>query len=138
MRTRATTQTYPLDGLELLEWLAAAFAVADRAARGRAEDVLEARLSGAAVRALEGLALELDELWPAGSLRRGRREARLAKLLPPLGRDPVGRPRIVEHDLDLRLGAELANPLGHLVAHHLKRGATEEGRRELDANASVH
>ncbi len=55
-----------LDRLELLERLAAALAVADRPARSRAEDVLEARLRRAAVRALERLALELDELRAAG------------------------------------------------------------------------
>ena len=43
------------DRLELLERLAAAAAVADRAARGRAEDVLQLRVGRAAVRAAEAV-----------------------------------------------------------------------------------
>src|SRR5262245_22150736 len=125
------------DRLELLEGLAAALAVADRAARRRTEDVLEARLGRAAVRALERLALELHELRAAGLTRCGRREARRAELGSALGRDPVRRPRVVEHDLDVGLGAELADPLGHLVAHHLERRTAEEGRRELDMHGPV-
>src|SRR6266513_4135348 len=128
----------PLDGLELLEGLVAAVAVADRPARGGAEDVLEARLGRAAVRALERLALELDELRAAGLARRGWCEAGLAKLLAALRRDPVRRPRVVEQDLDLGLGPELADPLGHLISHYLERRAAEKGRRELDPHATVH
>ena len=61
----------------------------------------------------------------------------LAELLAAFGRDPVGRPRVVEDHLDLGLGAELSDALGHLVAHHLERRAAEEGRRELDVNGAV-
>ena len=61
-----------------------------------------------------------------------RREAGRSELLAALGRDPVGRPGVVEHDLDLRLGAELRDPLRHLRAHHLQSRAAEESRRELD------
>src|SRR5512133_2891300 len=61
-----------LDRLELLEGLAAALAVADRSTRRRPEDVLEPRLRRAAVRALERLALELDELRAPRYPRRGR------------------------------------------------------------------
>src|SRR3954462_13449702 len=50
------------DRLELLERLSAAAAVAERAARRRAEDVLERRVRGAAVRAPVYGRLELDEL----------------------------------------------------------------------------
>jgi hypothetical protein len=63
-----------LDRLELLEGLPATLAVADRAARGRAEDVFEPRFRRAAIRALERLALQLDELRPARFARRRRRE----------------------------------------------------------------
>ncbi len=126
-----------LDRLELLERLAAALAVTDRAARGWAEDVFEPRLRRAAIRALERLALELDQLRAAGFPRRRRSEPGLAQLLAALGRDPVGRPRVVEDHLDVRLRAELADPLGHLVAHHLECRAAEEGRRELDVDGAV-
>ena len=70
-----------LDRLELLERLAAALAPADRAARRRAEDVLEPRLGRAAVRAAERLRLQLHERRRARRARRRRREARDAQLL---------------------------------------------------------
>ena len=73
----------------------------------------------------------------AGLPRSWRGEAGRAELLAALRRDPVGRPRVVEDHLYLGLGAELADPLGHLVAHHVERGAAEKGRRELDANRAV-
>src|SRR2546423_4848007 len=50
-----------LDRLELLERLAAGLAVTKRAARRRAEDVLEARLGRAAVGTAEDLRLQLDK-----------------------------------------------------------------------------
>src|SRR5437763_8764283 len=84
-----------LDRLELLERLAAALAPADRAARRRAEDVLELRLRGAAVRAAERLRLQLHERRRAGRARRRRREAGFAELLASGGGDAVGRPRVV-------------------------------------------
>src|SRR5437763_11972897 len=84
-----------LDRLELLERLAAALAPADRAARGRAEDVLERRLRRAAVGAAERLRLQLDERRRARRARRRWGEAGIAQLLAPRGRDAVGRPRIV-------------------------------------------
>src|SRR5215207_7581521 len=136
MRTRAMSRTY-LNGLELLERLPAARAVADRQARSGAEDVLEKRVRRAAVRALEGAGLQLDELGLAG-LARGRwREARTPELLSAFRSNPVGRPRVVENHLDVGLAAERANRLGHLIAHHLERRAPEEGRRELDADPIV-
>ena len=64
-----------LDRLELLERLTAAVAVAQRAARRRAEEVLELRVRRAAVGAAERAGLELDELRPARFSRRRRREA---------------------------------------------------------------
>src|SRR4051794_37897965 len=122
-----------LDRLELLERLPAALAVAQRAARGRAEDVLQARLRRAAVRAAERARLQLDELRAAGRARRGWREAGLAQLLAALRRDAVGRP-VVDH-VDLRLRAELRHARGDRVAHRLERRAAEERRCELDAHA---
>src|SRR5205809_6923192 len=86
-----------LKRLELLERLAAARAVAERPARRRAEDVLQARLRRAAVRAAEGAFLQLDELRRGALSRRRRREAGGAELLAALGADPVRRPGIVEH-----------------------------------------
>ena len=53
---------------------------------------------GERYRALAG---ELDERRRAGGTRRGGREARVPELLTALRRDPVGRPGVVEHDLDL-------------------------------------
>ena len=100
----------PSDRLELLEGLAAAVAVADRAARSRPEDVLEPRLGRAAVRALERLAPQLDELRTAASRGAGGAKPDCAELLATRGRDPVGRPRVVEDHLDVGLGAELADP----------------------------
>src|SRR3954451_14170806 len=100
---RAARARSSSDRLELLERLAAALAVAQRAARCRAEDVLEPRLRRAAVGAAEDIRLQLDELRCACLPRCGRREARLAELLAAGRRDPVGRPRVVGHDLDLRL-----------------------------------
>ena len=60
------------DRLELLERLAAAAAVAQRAARRRAEDVLERRVARAAVRAAEPVRLELHKGRRGGLSRRGR------------------------------------------------------------------
>ena len=57
------------DGLELLERLAAALAVAERAARGGAEDVLEAGLGRAAVGTAEDSRPELDEIDLSGRPR---------------------------------------------------------------------
>src|SRR5262245_45959288 len=70
------------DGLELLERLPAALAVADRAARRRPEDVLEARLVRAAVRAAERLRLQLDEARRRSLARCRWRKARGTELLP--------------------------------------------------------
>ena len=63
------------------------------------------------------------------------REARLAQLLAPFGRDPVGRPGVVQHDVDLRLAAERDHRLLHLPPHRVERRAAQEGGRELDPNA---
>src|SRR5436305_11477725 len=101
------------------------------------EDVLEPRLRRAAVGAAEDIRLQLDELRCACLPRCGRREARLAELLAAGRRDPVGRPRVVGHDLDLRLGAEPGDLPLHRPLHHLERGAAEKGRRELDPDVSV-
>src|SRR5262245_17660806 len=81
-----------LNRLELLERLAAGFAVAERAARGRAENVVEPRVARAAVRTAEGVALELDEFRRRDIAGRWGIEAGAAELLPPLRRDAVGRP----------------------------------------------
>src|SRR3954451_1955764 len=126
-----------LDRLELLERLAAALAVAERAARGRAEDVLEARLRRAAVGAAEGICLQLDEFRGRCFPRRRRCEACRAQLLAAGRRDPVGRPRVVGDDLDLGLGAEAGDLLLHRPLHHLERRAAEEGGCELDPDLSV-
>ena len=56
-RGRGSSSREKLDRLELLERLAAAVAVAERAARGRPEDVLEARLGRVAVRAAKDVRL---------------------------------------------------------------------------------
>src|SRR5262245_24662399 len=111
-----------LDRLELLERLAAVVAVADRAARRRAEEVLEARRHGAAVRAPEAV-LELHQLEPGRGPRGRRSEPRGAELLPAGGRDVVGRPRVVEPDPDVRRPAELGDLLLEGVSHRLERGA---------------
>src|SRR6266550_1871991 len=83
------------DRLELLERLPAALAVAERAARRRAEDVLERRLRRVAVRTAEDIRLQLHELRCGGFTRGGRREPGGAQLLASRGGDLVGRPRIV-------------------------------------------
>src|SRR5688500_5556574 len=80
-RMVATLPRLRSDRLELLERLAAARAVAKRAARRRAEDVLKARVRRAAVRALERGPAELDDRRRAGLARSGGREAGLAELL---------------------------------------------------------
>src|SRR5689334_17097415 len=89
------------DRLELLERLAAGLAVADRAARGRAEQVVQARVGRAAVRAPEALRLELHQLRAPGHAWRRWGEAGLTELLAALRCDPVGRPRVVQDDLHL-------------------------------------
>src|SRR3954471_10274331 len=122
-----------LDRFELLERLAAGVAVAHAAARRRTEDVLELRVGRSAVRAAEA-ALQLDELQRLRGSWRWWCEPGYPKLLTPFGSDPVGRPRIVENNLHVRLGAEFAHLGGHRVAHHLERRAAEERRRELDAH----
>src|SRR5947207_7015227 len=132
-RSRPRSGVPRSDRLELLERLLAAAAVTQRAARRRAEDVLERRVARAAVGAAEAVRLQLYQRRPLAA-RGWRREAGLAELLAALGCDLVGRPGVVEHDLDLRLGAELGDPLGHLRAHHLQGRAAEEGRRELDVH----
>src|SRR3954470_5508681 len=126
-----------LDRLELLERLAGALAVAQRAARGRTEDVLEPRLRRAAVGAAEGICLQLNEFWGRCFPRSRRREARRAQLLAAGRRDPVGRPRIVGDDLDPGLGAEPGDLLLHRPLHHLEGGAPQERGRELDPDVSV-
>ena len=123
------------DRLELLERLAAALAPADRAARRRAEDVLEPRLGRAAVRAAERLRLELHERRRPGAARRGRREAGFAQLLAAGDGDAVGRPGVVLDHANLRLCAERRDLVLQRALHHLERRAAEERRRELDANA---
>src|SRR5581483_3709959 len=123
-----------LDRLELLERLAAAAAVADRPARRGAADVLQLRVGRAAVRAAESAASELDERRCARLPRRRGCESRLPELLATRRSDPVGRPRVVEHDLHVRHGAELLDLRRHPVAHRLERRAAEERRRELDVN----
>src|SRR5205814_140596 len=85
-------------------------AVADRAARGRAEQVLEACLGRAAVGTAEALRLELHKAWCRGLSRSRRREARGAELLAPGRGDPVGRPPVGVVDLDGRLGAVGVGP----------------------------
>src|SRR5207249_468952 len=90
-----------LDRLELLERLTAAHAVAQRAARRRAEEVLELRLGRAAVWAAEDRALQVQERRRGCLAWGGGRKAGRAQLVAALGRDPVGRPRVVGHDLDL-------------------------------------
>src|SRR3954447_20423616 len=134
---RAARARSSLDRLELLERLAAALAVAQRAARGRTEDVLEPRLRRAAVGAAEDICLQLDEFRGRCFPRCRRCEARRAQLLAAGRRDPVGRPRVVGDDLDLGLGAEPGDLLLHCALHHLERGAAEEGGRELDPDVSV-
>src|SRR6266545_2512978 len=126
-----------LNGLELLEGLATALAVAQRPARRRAEDVLELRFGGAAVGTAEGTRLQLDELRRCRLPWCRRREARATELLPAFRRDPVGRPGVVEDDLDLRLGSQFLDLGGHLLAHHLERRAAKEGRSELHVHRPV-
>src|SRR4051794_20328181 len=128
----ATSFEGPLDRLELLERLAAVLAPADRAARRRAEDVLEPRVRRAAVRAAEGLRLQLHERRRAGGAWRRRGEARGAELLAPRGADAVRRPRIVLDHGDGRLRSQLQDLLLERALHRLERGAAEEGRRQLD------
>src|SRR6186997_3646753 len=108
-----------LDRLELLERLMAVRAVADRAARGRAEDVLQLRLGRSAVRAAEHGATQLHELRHPCLAWSWRSESCPPELFTPLGCDPVGRPRVVDHDLDVRLAAQLFDRLGHPVTHDL-------------------
>src|SRR5438105_8825292 len=123
------------DRLELLEGLATVNAVAERAARGGAEEVLEPRLGGAAVGTAEDGAPQLDALGHCRLARCRRGEARGPELLAAGGRDLVRRPGVVDDDPDLRLAAELGDLRRHRIAHHLERGAAEEGRRELDPHA---
>src|SRR5437763_2500021 len=113
----------PLDRLELLERLPAALAVAERAARRRPEDVLEARLRRAAVRAPVHLRLELHERRCGCLARRGRRESRGASLLAAGRSDAVGRPGVVLDHLDLGLAAEGAHLLLQRVLHLPERRA---------------
>src|SRR6478735_9174013 len=124
-----------LERLELLERLAAALAVADRAARRGAEEILELRLRRAAVRTAEA-ALELDEVELRRDPRCGRRETGSAELLAAGGGDVVRRPRVVQADADLRVEAELADLLLHRVPHHFERGTAHERRCELDSRRS--
>src|SRR5215218_2891053 len=91
----AEAQLPRLHTFELLERLPAGVAVADRAARGRAEEVLEPRVGRAAVRAAVAAPLELHELEGACRPRTGRREAGGAELLAALGGDAVARPAVV-------------------------------------------
>src|SRR3954466_10729104 len=100
-RTPEVLTLLPLDCLELLERLAAALAVAERAARRRAEDVLETRLGRAAVGTAEDIRLQLDELRRTGLARRRGSEAGCPEFLAAGRRYPVGRPRVVRDHLDL-------------------------------------
>src|SRR5262249_44933059 len=126
-----------LDGLELLERLAAARAVAERPARCRAEDVLEPRVGRAAVRAAVDVRLQLQEGRRGRLARRRRREAGRAQLLATFWRDAVRGPRVVREHLDLGIRSELTDPRRYRVAHHLERRAAEERRREADMHRSV-
>ena len=63
-----------------------------------------ARVARAAVRAAKRLRLELDERRARRGARVRRREAGLLELAPALRSDAVGRPGVVEDDVDLRLG----------------------------------
>ena len=128
----ASLVLHPLDRLELLERLPAAAAVPQRAARRRAEEVLELRVRRAAVRAAEGARLELDELRPARLSRRRRREARGAQLLASLGRDAVCRPRVVRDHRHLRLAAELA----HLAAIWSRMTSSAGQPRNVGVNST--
>src|SRR5438874_12956709 len=112
-----------LDRLELVEGLAAALAQADRAARCRAEDVLELRLARAAVRAAERLRLQLHECRRACGARRGWRKACDAQLLPAGCADAVGRPRVVLDHLHVRVAAESAHLGADRADHRLERRA---------------
>ena len=53
-----------------------------------------------------------------------------------LGRDPIGRPRLGEADLDRHVVGELAQPLGHRRAHDLDRRAADERWQQLHADAA--
>ena len=99
-----------LDRLELLERLSARVAVAERAARGRAEEVLELRVRRAAPRAAVRAALELE------SVAAPRRAGSVVRSPPPAASPgPPGVIRSVDHEsssttLDLGLGAERRGP----------------------------
>src|SRR5581483_6225477 len=121
----------PSDRLELLEWLPAALAVAERPARRRTEEVLEPRVGRPAVRAPVHVRLHLHEA------RSRWREAGGAELLTPRRRDLVRRPRVVVHDLDLRLGAEAGHRVLERALHELERRAAEKRRRELHVDVSL-
>src|SRR3954469_6401662 len=108
------------DGLELLERLPAAAAVAERAARGRAEDVLERGVRRAAVRAAMHGRLELDELRRGGLTRRRRRKSGRTELLAARRGDAVGRPRVVLDDTDTRLRPECRDGLLERALHRLE------------------
>ena len=116
-----------LNRLELLERLPAVAAVAQRAARGRAEDVLE---RACRVEPQYGQRKPFDcsctSVGAVASRGAGGAKPGRAQLLAALGRDPVGRPRVVEHDLDLGSAPSSRIRCGHRVAHHLERRAAEE------------
>src|SRR5581483_5416080 len=69
--------------------------------------------------------------------RSRRREAGGAELLTPRRRDLVRRPRVVVHDLDLRLGAEAGHRVLERALHELERRAAEKRRRELHVDVSL-
>src|SRR5436309_2792265 len=122
-----------LDHLELLERLPAARAVANRAAGRWPEEVVEAGVLRAAVGTAVDGRLDPKQRHRAGLPRRGRGEARLAQLAPPLFRDAIGGPAL-GRDFDLGLCPEPADRLDHLPVHHLDGRATKESRCEFDPN----
>src|SRR6266550_4314173 len=101
-----------LDHLELLERLPAARAVANRAAGRWPEEVVEAGVLRAAVGTAVDGRLDPKQHHRAGLPRRGRGEARLAQLAPPLFRDAIGGPAL-GRDFDLGLCPESADRLDH-------------------------
>jgi hypothetical protein len=101
----------------------AALAVANGAARGGAEDVVQPRLRRAAVRAPEGLRLQLDERRRACRPRGGRSEAGLRSFSRGQTAAPPGG---LKACADSVTGRSL-----HLLAGSCKRTGLDRGTRQL-------
>ena len=131
-RSRPEPGLRALDRLELLERLAAGVAVANAAARRRAEEVLELRVGRSAVRAAEA-ALQLDEL------QRSARSAASAERIPDARSfsRPCGVIRSVDHESSRTTSTRGSAPSSRTFAAIASRITSSAGQpRNVGVNST--